>query len=49
MLYICGIYAWLGGKDLAVYLRAIYCNVAAMFVVSICYIEGMDMRPTLWS
>ena len=49
MLYICGIYAWLGSKDLAIHLRAIYSNVAAMFIVSICYIEGMDIQPILWS
>ena len=47
MLYVCGIYAWLGSKDLAAYLRAIYCNIVAMFVVSIRYIEGIDMRPIL--
>ena len=49
MLYIYGIYAWLGYKDPAAHLCAIYCNVAAMFIVSICYIGGMDMRPTLGS
>ena len=43
MLCICRIYTWLGIEDMAVYLCVIYCNVAAMFVVSIRCVEGMDM------
>jgi len=36
MLCICGIYAWLGRKNPAVYLRAIHYNIVAIFIVSIC-------------
>ena len=49
MLYICRTYAWLSSEDAAAHLHAIYCNVAAMFVVSIYCVEGMDMQPTPWS
>ena len=38
ILCICGIYAQLGHKDLAAHLYAIYCNIAAIFVISIYYI-----------
>jgi len=43
MLYICGIYTWLGNKNPAAYLRAIYYNVTAIFVVSIYYIKSIDI------
>ena len=43
MLYICGIYAWLGSEDLAAYLRAIYSNLIVIFFISIYYIKSVDI------
>ena len=38
ILYICRTYTQLGCKDPAAHLRAIHCNITAIFVISICCI-----------